>query len=178
LQTGSYPQMSYCTPDPIIKDLVRQVCNQLIYYNGNVINASYHAASGGYTQSAEYVWSASIGYLKAVESKYDNHNDSFSISSSQLKANLFNAGIYVNGDPSTWIDLKNATFTDGNFIDYITICGQTIRGRTLRERVLGSKNLKSCKIVDVTYSNDTFTFYTNGFGHGVGLSQLGALGYS
>lgn len=175
---GSFPTMSYTTPHPQTTQLVREVVNQLVYYNGQVINASYHAASGGATQAATYVWGNPIPYLVGVPSSYDDYQGSYTITSSEMERLLMARGIAVSGDPSTWFNLASATYSDGGFIDYIPICGQNVRGRTLRENILGSGNLKSCKILSINYDGTSFTFVTNGFGHGVGLSQIGSLGYA
>lgn len=177
-QTGKYPTMSYSTPHAKTVSLVREVMNELMYYNGSVINASYHAASGGHTQSASYVWGNDISYLQAITSTYDDYESSYTISANALETKLANAGIGVSGDPSTWFDLDNASFTDGGFVQTIQVGDSRITGRRLRESILGSTNLKSCKIMLIHVENDMVTFYTLGYGHGVGMSQLGALGYA
>lgn len=177
-RTGSYPTMSYCTPDPKTVELVSEVLHELIYYNGSVINASYHAASGGHTQSAVYVWGTDVPYLIGVESAYDDYEATANISVSTMEQKLSSAGISVSGDPSDWFDLSGASLTDGGFIETIQICGTTVKGRTLRENILGTSVLKSPKIVDISTDGSTFSITTRGFGHGAGLSQQGALGYA
>lgn len=175
---GTYPTMSYTTPHPKTTELVRIVVNQLIYYNGSVINASYHASSGGGTQAASYVWGNNIPYLVGVASAYDDSYANCIISADTLAGALASAGIYVSGDPSTWFDLNGATYTDGGFINTIPIGGQNVRGRTLRESIIGGTKLRSCKITAINFDGTNFSITTNGFGHGVGLSQIGALGYA
>ncbi len=177
-RTGSYPTMSYSTPKQQTIDLVAEVLSELMYYNSGVINASYHAASGGYTQSASYIWGGTVPYLIGVESKYDDYNQTSTVAISTVEEKLANNGIYVSGDPSTWFDLSGASLSDGGFVDYISICGQSVKGRTLRETILGVANLKSPKIVDISLSGSDFVFTTKGYGHGAGLSQQGALGYA
>lgn len=176
--SGAYPQMSYTTPHPKTVELVSEVLDELIYYNGAVINASYHAASGGHTQGASAVWGWEIPYLIGVESAYDDYEAVYSISADSLASKLASAGIEVSGEPDTWFDLAGASLSDGGFVDTIAVCGTPVSCRTLRESVLGSANLKSTKIVDISYDGLSLVFTTRGFGHGVGLSQLGALGYA
>lgn len=177
-RTGSYPKMSYSKPHPKTIELVSEVIDELIYYNGSVINASYHAASGGCTQSAYYVWGNSVPYLAAAPSAYDDYSSSYTISESALRSKLEAYGISVDTLPEYWIDAGSFTYTDGDFVNTLEICGKTVKARTLRENILGGANLKSTKITDVTYDGQNFIFKTKGFGHGVGLSQMGALGYS
>lgn len=174
--TGSYPSMPYSEPSEKTTELVRSVMNQVMYYGGTVINASYHAASGGGTQSASYVWTGDIPYLKAAASDNDEYASTYTISTTEMASLLANAGIMVSGDASTWFDLAGATLSDGGFVDYISIGGTMVRGRMLRESILGSNNLKSCKITSITTNADSITFNTKGYGHGAGMSQLGAKG--
>lgn len=82
------------------------------------------------------------------------------------------------GDPSEWFDLNNASYSDGGFVNKIQVGDQTITARHLREDILGSNNLKSPKIISIEYDGSDIVFTTKGYGHGVGLSQQGALGYA
>jgi len=177
-RTGSYPAMSYTTPDPRVVEMVREVLYQRVYYKGALINATYHAASGGHTQSALYVWGNDVPYLQGVDSAYDSYDSSCRVTVSNMEDLLLYAGITPSGAPEDWFDLSGASYTDGDFIDTIPICGVPVSGRVLRENILGATNLKSPKIVAIDCDGETFTFYTRGFGHGVGLSQQGALGYA
>lgn len=178
LRTGSYPSMSYTTPDPKTVELVREVLDELMYYDGNVINAAYHAASGGHTQSASYVWGNAIPYLQGVQSAYDDYERTYAISVAEMESKLLSYGLNPSSDPSEWFDLSSATYTDGGFVNTIRVCGSTLTGRALREQILGTSNLKSPKIVSISCDGSQFTFTTRGFGHGVGMSQQGALGYA
>lgn len=177
-KSGSYPTMSYCTPMPQTLELVSEVLNEMVYYRGMPINASYHAASGGHTQSAIYVWGNEVPYLVGVESAYDDYDASYRISVSALEEKLQAIGVDTSSDPASWFDLAGASFSDGDFINTIDICGLTVSGRVLRENVLGTNNLKSPKITGIDCDGSYFTFYTKGYGHGAGLSQNGALGYA
>lgn len=177
-RTGVYPEMSYADPDPQVLQLTAEVLDQLLYYNGAVINAPYHAASGGATQSAQYVWGYEVPYLVGVPSAYDNYDSSCRVSASALEERLLQAGIPVEGEPEDWFDLNSITYTDGGFVNTIDICGTPVTGRVLRENLIGTSVLKSAKILDLYYDGSAFHFTTQGFGHGVGLSQQGALGYA
>lgn len=178
LRTGNYPSMSYTTPHAKTVELVSQVLGELMYYDGNVINAAYHAASGGYTQSAVHVWGTDIPYLRGVVSAYDDYARSYTIPAANLQNLLSAYGLNPSANPADWFDLGSATYTDGGFVNTLRVCGTTISARNLREKILGASNLKSPKITDIRYDGSSFTFTTLGYGHGVGLSQLGALGYA
>jgi stage II sporulation protein D len=44
-----------------------------IYYDNNLIQAFFHSNSGGYTESGENVWYASLPYLRPVATPQDSH---------------------------------------------------------------------------------------------------------
>ena len=157
---GRYPSMSFKTPHQKTIELVRSVYHEVMYYGASPANAVYHAASGGHTQSSQYVWGGSLAYLTAVESAYDELPSSFSISAENARQKLAASGILVG------------------FVYTIPVCGVKVKARILRDQVFGSNSLKSTKITAITVSGDTITFSTLGYGHGVGMSQRGALGYS
>lgn len=56
---------------PRVKNAVDNTRGQVIYYNGSLIQAFFHANSGGYTENSENVWWASIPYIRAVPSPGD-----------------------------------------------------------------------------------------------------------
>ena len=176
--TGKYPSMSYSTPDLKTVELVREVYSELIYYNGKVINATYHAASGGHTQNSGYVWMADLPYLAGVESAYDDYAKTTTLSYDKVESKLRENGFDVDSSaPQDWFDLANATYSDGGFIDQILVCGKTATGKKLRE-IFGANVLYSVKIDGIEFDGNSFRFSTRGYGHGVGLSQLGAKGYA
>lgn len=49
-----------------------------IYYNGELINASYFSSSGGYTDNSENVWTYPLGYLRAVPDIYERESRTWS----------------------------------------------------------------------------------------------------
>ncbi len=175
---GYYPTMSYNKPHAKTVELVREVYNKVVTYNGAVINAVYHADAGGKTQSSQYVWGSKLGYLKAVDSPNDVVTGTFTISAEDCAEKLKKIGIEAEGDPETWFDLSSATYTDGDFVYELNVCGQKVKARTLREQVFGTGKLQSTKILSITVSDGKISFKTKGYGHGVGLSQRGALGCS
>jgi stage II sporulation protein D len=91
-------------------------------------------------------------------------------------------GIELTGDPANW--LRIMSHVDTVYVGSLSIGGQTsftrngtttqITGRFFREQIMGF-DLRSASFT-FTYNSatDSFTFTTNGFGHGVGMSQNGA----
>jgi stage II sporulation protein D len=56
-----------------VKKAVDETRGIVIYYDNSLIQAFFHANSGGYTESAENVWYANIPYIKPVAAPEDAH---------------------------------------------------------------------------------------------------------
>ena len=161
-----------------IKNAVTDVIGQAVYYNGKYINAVYHAASSGYTTSADKVWGGgSVPYLVPVEStgdekcKYYGYEKTFSEKdiASRIE-DYFDIDPYDYGDAENWFeDIKTDS---GGYVDSIKVCGNKITGRKFRE---GLMSFSICShAFEVDYNDESFAITTYGYGHGVGMSQYGA----
>ena len=75
---------------------VDETADKVVTYQGSLINAYYHASSGGLTANSENVWSGTVPYLKAVEDSYSisapNATWSLTFTSSQLTDLLLEKG--------------------------------------------------------------------------------------
>lgn len=67
-----------------VKRAVDETAGEVIYYYdaiaraNKIVKAYFHANAGGYTEDSEYVWSASLPYIKAVDSSYDKKAPEYS----------------------------------------------------------------------------------------------------
>ena len=147
---------------------VYETRNQVLLYNGNLIEATYYACSGGRTEDAQAVWGAEIPYLQSVESPGEenaaHYIDTVHFSVAEFCRLL---GRELPGNPETWVG--DVSYTEGGGVDQIGIGGQDYQGTQLR-KLLG---LRSTAFV-ITASGDTVTITTKGYGHRVGMSQYGA----
>lgn len=174
----------------VIKNYVREVDGQAIYYNNSYICAVYSASTGGYTLSSKNAWGTNNPYLQSVVSKYDSRGPQYSsvitIPESKVKQMVeYNTGIKLTGDPINWI--RVASVIDGNYVDSVIINGNStcringrdrkITGSLFRERIIGFNNLRSAAFT-VHYDKGNFHFTSYGFGHGIGLSSEGAEQYA
>ncbi len=169
---GSIPTNIYVkTPSAATVRLVEQVIGKMVYYNGSVAQTLYHASSGLHTQGAQYVWGGYIPYLTGVVSKYDEEPSTVTYSVDQVRKKLSANGYDTSMNPAEWFVIQS--YSDGNFIDDMKICGKQKTGNTLKN-LMGLRSTKA----HISFDGNTFTFSVNGWGHGVGMSQVGALGYS
>lgn len=160
---------------------VEAVLGEAIYYNGSYINATYCAANAGVSNNCVDVWGGNLPYLVSVDSEGDKETVHYgyktSLSRSYVEERIEDyLNIKPSGDPSEWFG--DYSYGAGKYIDTIEICGSRVKGRKVRENLLQSKIRSSAFEVEYDAGSDKFIFTTYGYGHGVGMSQLGANYYA
>ena len=157
---------SYNTYYKKIKKAVDMTKGMVITYKGNLIDATYFSTSNGYTEDAVMVWGNDIPYLKSVESTWDKNTTSYlkniSLTYEEISKKL---GFIVNKETEIKITKRN----ESNRIKEITINNKSYTGIEIRT-LLG---LRSADF-DIDQKENSITFTTRGYGHGVGMSQYGA----
>ena len=160
-----------------VKNAVAEVIGEGVYYNGSLCEAVYSASQGGASASASEVWGGYVPYLVSVENDYDsydsaNYGKKVTFTKSQMRSYLESyTGLSLSSDPENWIEIDSRY--DSGYVKNVIIDGRkTVSGRQMREKVLDF-DINSANF-DVEYKNGEFIFTTYGFGHGVGLSQVGA----
>lgn len=161
-----------------IEEAADSTRGQLIYYNGEVAESLYHSTSGGMTEDAVNVFTTDTPYLKSVESPYEENAPRYktviTITDEEFIEKINNAY------PEAKVNTENLTEkikliekTSSGRIKKLAIGKEILDGRTFRDLFkLNSTNftityITKLKIIDIT---------TQGFGHGVGMSQWGANG--
>ena len=146
----------------------KETKGMILVDNDNLpILAVYHSNSGGLTNSSENYWGKSLPYLITIKDEYStkskNSTWTYTISKDQWLSYLAKHGI-----DSTNKNFENATnfyqpIRKKYFIDTLTL-------RKIREDF----NLKSTYF-NIQDEGDKVIFKGRGYGHGVGLSQEGAI---
>ena len=149
------------------EDAVNTTSGEVILYNGELINAFFHAHSGGKTENVKYLWSKEeMPYLLSVAgNENDMYQDKKEFTKEEFK-NLINSKVpnYTN---ESEIILKD--YTGSGRVYNLIIDGVELEATALRNLIgIRSTNFR------IEESGDTITFYTVGYGHGVGMSQMGA----
>ena len=154
-------------------EAVRSTEGQILTYKGRVITAYFHWCSYGYTASCQEVFGNYVPYLQSVYSPVEKEMVKvYRFSSATLLEELFGsvtAEKYLSGGA---FPLGMITETESGRVDTVQIYGVPVKGVRLRQAV----GLRSTKF-DVSYNpdKDEFTFVVYGSGHGVGMSQWGAI---
>ncbi len=151
-----------------VKAAVQETRQQVLTYQGALIEATYFSCSGGKTEDAQAVWGAEIPYLQAVDSPgeeaAEHYLDHITFTATQFANRL---GFIPETSPISW--LGQTTYTRGGGVDTMVIDGKTFRGTEMRQKL----GLRSTAFT-VQIVGDSVQITTRGFGHRVGMSQYGA----
>jgi stage II sporulation protein D len=157
---------------------------QVLTYNGKLIDAVFHSSAGGMTDNSGEIWTSQRPYLTAVpdfdqEAPVYQWTKTYSVSE---MTNLLGCG---NGGNVQRFDATKKT--TGGRVKVMTV--KTSKGSCTwdGEDIQGKLGLKSTKFVikpvmkpvaskEPKSEISGFELVGNGFGHGLGMSQYGALG--
>ncbi len=166
---GDYERWSAC-----IAQAVDETDGEVLTWEGEPIFAAFHAASQGRTEDSENVWLAALPYLRSVptletgaEVPGFQKTAEFSLSEFRDRVLARYPEADLSGSPESWIDAEERS--DGGRLISLRIGGVSLSGTELRT-LLGLRSAQT----DWTLEGETFRFVTQGYGHGVGLSQYGA----
>ncbi len=161
----------YETKAEKISKAVSAVLGQYMTYNDEIIMAAYFSCSSGKTENCLDVWGGNKEYLVSVDSEWDKQSEKYfretTFTAEDIKEKLAKTCEFTPSDDAFAINARS----DAGGVLSVTVCGKTIKGTQLRA-LLG---LRSANF-DIEY-NDTdksYTFKTYGYGHGIGMSQVGA----
>lgn len=154
--------------------IVRATRGEVLFHRDDVLKSYYHAASGGFSELPQHVWGDeerdSLAYLARTSEADENVPGSrWSITlSSQIGLQWPGIGKLV--------DLRVLSRTPGRRVQALEIVGTdgnvTLNGAEFRKK-LGVNWVKSTYFY-VRRVDQGWILEGRGFGHGVGLSQLGA----
>lgn len=162
-----------------VKKAVDETVGQVITYDGEIACAYFFSTSGGRTEAPENVWYSSVPYLKAVDDKYEIEVDNcttwkatYTISeiSSIIKSKLKNIGTVKN--------IEVLERSENDRVTKLKIIGdqgnETLEKNKIRT-ILGTTKIRS-QWFDVEIEGNYVVFTGRGNGHGIGMSQNGAIG--
>lgn len=157
-----------------IRTAVHSTAGQILTYHGLPIEMLYHACSGGMTEDASAVFAAAQPYLTSVSSPGEEAYAGFSADLRYTRAEaaaLLNAAF--PGCKVTALDLpgqlKRLSSTASGRIASVLVGQAAVSGRDFR-RALSLRSTLCSWDTD----EESITFHTRGYGHGVGMSQAGA----
>jgi len=157
-----------------VEKAVGEVIGEALYYEGELISACYHAISPGMTEDSGNIFEVSLPYLSPVPSEWDKKAKGYE-SEVELEAytldsmlKLYNPSYISSGSPVSW--LGDVEKSESGTVLSAEFCGKAWHGTEIREAL----GLRSAAF-DVKFDSDRgFVFKVYGYGHGVGMSQVGA----
>lgn len=162
---------------------VNATAGQVATYNGSLINAVYCSSAGGVTDDNVNVWGENVPYLKSVKEIDGAEVVSWSrdYSFSQLSNMLASKGVSIGK-----LVYVSVTRSDNGRVYTMTFSGEggsySIEKEDVRTFFNGTEqgSLQS-RVFDISFKNDPSTgefilhMDGKGWGHGLGLSQYGAM---
>lgn len=181
--TGSQAYNGISSETPKTIDAVLQSRGIVLIYNDGLFKAFYHSTCGGYTESVKDIFKEpDIPPLKGRKCNYCEISKFYEwntvISKQDLAQFLINAKLIPDG----WVDrIAVAAALPSGRADVLKL--YLAGGKTAEKNVsaaefraaVGATYLKSTYFVIEDLGNG-FRFYGRGYGHGVGMCQMGAVG--
>lgn len=149
-----------------IKTAVEATKGEVLTYDGAYITAAFYSSSCGNTNNAAEYWQKDVPYLRSVPSPWeaelqDNYESEKAVSAAALAETM---GTALSSLPAI-------TYYDSGYVEKLCVGELCKSGREIREAF--SLRSSSFRIAE---SEEGFVFITKGSGHGIGMSQYGALG--
>ena len=161
-----------------------QTLGEVLTYRGQLVEAVYFSSSGGHTADNDAVWNGKpVPYLRGVPDPYDATSPHAQWRTTVPRNRLLRALSQHFGVAVDDVRISRRS-RDGRAqtLDLLRQgrTAQVIPSNAFRMLVNQSFGIASLKstLFDIQKGDDHYVFEGRGFGHGVGMSQYGALGMS
>ncbi|MCI9110707.1 MAG: stage II sporulation protein D [Bacilli bacterium] len=151
-----------------IKKAVTETKGEYLSYEGKIVEALFFSTSTGKTENSEEVFSSKVPYLRSVASTWDEASPVYEDTSS-FELNDFYKKLGLDYNDAINYEVLETTSTGR--VKKIKINGTEFNGRDVASKLKLRSNYFS-----ITQNGTKVTVTTKGYGHGVGMSQYGALG--
>lgn len=167
----------------LIAEAVERTRGHVVVHEGEIVNALFHADCGGATSAAESVWGGHTpAYLRGVDDPYCQLPGprpwSVTLAATEARE-VLNRNRHTHvGSALHTIEVAERD-TAGRAVR-IRLDGErstSVRGETFRSvltRALGPRAVRSTRL-EIELVGDDYLLSGTGFGHGVGVCQIGAL---
>lgn len=152
-----------------LRKAVNETIDEYLEYNGSIVDAMFFSTSNGYTEDSELVFNFECDYLRSVDSPWDEEVSSAYQTTKTISLTEFYENLNLPYDKNLNIEIIKRSNT--NRILLLKINNQEFNGTDVYNKL----SLRSTDFTIELYG-DTVKITTKGYGHGVGMSQYGALG--
>lgn len=152
-----------------LRSVVNETLDEVIYYDDEIIDALFFSTSNGYTEDVSNIFNLDLPYLKSVDSFWDKDTSSAFKSSKSIELDVFYNKLGLEYNNVLAVDILQKSST--NRVLKLKINGAEFDSGDVYNKL----GLKSYDF-EIKKVNNKIVINTCGYGHGVGLSQYGALG--
>ena len=152
-----------------LRQAVNETIDEYLVYDNKIVDAMFFSTSNGYTEDSGNVFNFNLGYLKSVESPWDKDVSAAFLTKKYMSLSDFYKKIGVEFNKNLNIEITKRSTTGRILTIYIN--GVKFKGTDLYNKL----GLRSTDF-DIELLGDEILITSKGYGHGVGMSQYGALG--
>jgi stage II sporulation protein D len=151
-----------------IKQAIVETKGEYMTYNNEVIEAFFFSTSTGKTENSGEVFQTQLPYLKSVDSAWDEEVSPVFSQDNNLSLEEFYQKLNIEYNPNLKIEITKTTSTGR--IKELKINDHQFKANDIYQKL----NLRST-FFDIKQKDNQVEITTKGYGHGVGMSQYGAL---
>ena len=152
-----------------LRTAVNETIDEYLEYDNKVVDALFFSTSNGYTEDSKNIFNFECEYLKSVESPWDKDVSTAFLTKKTMPLSNFYQKLNLPYNKNLNIEILKRSKT--NRILSIKINNIEFKGTDIYNKL----SLKSTDFEIELLGND-IKITTKGYGHGVGMSQYGALG--
>ena len=153
----------------MVRQAVNETSMECLEYDGELIDAMFFSTSNGYTEDSGEFFSTSLPYLKSVDSSYDKEVSSVFQDSKNISLQEFYERLGLSYQSS--LKITDVSRTNSHRVKSLKINGKEFSGKDVYYKL----GLRSSDF-EIELVGSNVVIQTKGYGHGVGMSQYGALG--
>lgn len=154
-----------------LKRIVKETENEYLTYDGKVIEVFFFSTSNGHTENSEEVFTKALPYLRSVDSSFDAEVSP--VFKKEVEMSLNDFCTKLNLPYQQKLDVEVLERTQAGSVKKIKINGKEFKGTEVR-KLLGIRST----YFELEVISSNVLIKTTGYGHGVGMSQYGALALS
>lgn len=152
-----------------LKTAVIETNGEYLDYNGQVVYAFFFSTSTGMTENSEEIFQNKLPYLRSVSSLWDRDVSPVYVDTYSFKTSDFYSKLALTY--SDYLNVENIEMTSTGRTKKVKINGVTFNSTVIQSKLGLRSNYFSIKM-----EGNKIIVSTKGYGHGVGMSQYGALG--
>lgn len=152
-----------------LRTAVNETIDEYLEYDDKVVDALFFSTSNGYTENSENVFNFECDYLKSVESPWDEDVSSAYKIVKTMNLKDFYQKLNLPYNKNLNIEILKRSNT--NRILLLKINNVEFKGTDIYNKL----SLRSTDF-EIKLLGEKIQITTKGYGHGVGMSQYGALG--